>query len=310
MHILLPGQYPRHEKLISATRDYDRQRISLEELDLSLKENLSGFLALQKDFPYVSPGLFNWQDLLRPFADIVTNTHPGTLTRFYETNIFWRILDFGLNAEIDEERMERWLENYFFGRGVLSKEAPLVFTLPFLYLFKDFSHGISLEKIALLLESLSRKLSSFPNKLLCFFEPTIGWRTISKEEKAIGKSLLEKIKGSCAAPVYIYSSFFSIEQELDFLFSLPVDGIGVDFYANSISGIMKNFPRGKALLAGIINTETTLIESQGLIEEFLKMIHPYISEEKVILTSNSPAELLPRVVMDIKVKNLQEIVFD
>src|SRR5437868_1730340 len=109
MHILLPGQYPRHEKLISATRDFDHQRISLEDLNLALKKNLIEFITLQKNFPYVSPGLFHWQDLIRPFAEIVRGTHLGTLTRFYETNSFWRILEFGVNAEIDEHKMENWL---------------------------------------------------------------------------------------------------------------------------------------------------------------------------------------------------------
>ena len=52
MNILLPGQYPRSEKLIQATRDFERKRLSLDELQRVEKEDAELFLVLQKDLAY------------------------------------------------------------------------------------------------------------------------------------------------------------------------------------------------------------------------------------------------------------------
>lgn len=308
MKILLPGQYPRSEKLVAATRDYDRKRVSAEVLEKAQHEDVQSFKELQKNLPYLSPGLFNFQDLLRPIADIVDNCRPGTLTRFFETNTFWHLLEFEGKPSFNESKSDKWIEKYFLGQGAFSKESPIVFTLPFIYLFKEFSTGISIENIANLLEILAKKLLSLPGKTLCFCEPTLGWRPLSNEEKKAGISLLENIKKSVKGPVYIYGFFFSLEKEKDFFYSLPADGYGIDFYANSISGMLDKFPKEKTLLAGILNTDSTLIEKKKSIDEFRQILQSLVPEERVFLTPSGPAELLPRTIMDKKVKNIKEII--
>jgi len=307
MNILLPGQYPRSEKLIAATRDYDRNRISLSELNRQIKEDVSDFKALQKGLPYLSQGLFQWQDLLRPFIHILNGAYAESLTRFYETNTFWRLLEVEGKPSINEAKIDDWIDTYFFGSSSFAKTDPMVFTLPFLYLFKDHSRGIPLETIADLLEKIAKKLVAFPNKSLCFFEPSFGWRKISEEEKKLGKSLLEEIKKSSDAQVFLTTFFFPIDSELEFIFSLPVDGIGIDFYVNSTS-CLKKFPKEKKLLAGVLNTESTLLESNESIRSIIEMLRGYIPDDKVFFIPNGPAELLPRDIMDKKVKNLKEII--
>ena len=308
MNILLPGQYPRSEALIAATRNYDRKRLSLDDLEQVYREDLHLFKEVQKGFPYLSPGLSHWQDLMRPFTEILTHTRAGTLTRFYETNTFWRMLEGSEETQIDESKLEDWVETYFLGQGAFSSEDPLVFTLPFLFVFKDFSRGISYERIAGILERIASRLLALPNKLLCFMEPIFGWRQLSEEERTLGRILLERLKAKAPSQIFLCSYFFSIEQDLDYLYSLPVDGLGIDFYNNSVAAVLPNFPKDKILLAGIINTESTLIESKKNIDEFVQMLSAYLPEQRVYFTPNGPAELLPRMVMDEKIKNLQEII--
>ncbi len=304
MKILLPGKYPMSEKLIAAERDFVRNRISKSSLDQQINEDVGLFKELQNGLPYASTGLFQWKDLLRPFADIIENSHAESLSRFYETNTFWRTLEVDRQLKFSFSESDAWLDKYFFESPIYDQNEHILFTLPFLYLFKDYSSGISLENIAQILLSTAEKLLSFPNKSLCFFEPTFGWRNISDEEKKFGRALLEKLKKRSDAPIFLTTFFYPIEQEKEFLFSLPVDGIGIDFYINPLT-CLKSFPKDKKILAGIINTQSTLLESNENMKSFGDMLRQYIPEDQVYLIPNGPAELLPREIMDKKVKNLK-----
>lgn len=308
MNILLPGQYPRSEKLVAATRDYDRKRISQKEFDHIRKEDMENFKQLQNGLPYYSTGLFNWQDLMRPFADLVEHAKAESLSRFFETNTFWRLLELEGKFKIKEEKLDDWVKTYFFGEGSFSYDTPMVFTLPFLYLFKEYSQGMTYDDIAILLGKVCEKLSSFPNKLIVFSEPTFGWKKLSQEEMQKGRDFLQRLKKNSSTPLFLNTYFFSIEHEIDSILSLPVDGVGIDFYANSLAKTVKKFPENKTLLAGIINTQSTLFESENNIHNFLQEVSQYLPEQRVFLTYNGPAELLPRAIMDQKVNNLQEII--
>lgn len=306
MNILLTGQYPRSEALVSASRDFDRNRLSLQDLEMQQAEDEKQLRALQWGFPFITPGLFNRQDLIRPFKDLLPGSQAESLKRFFETNSFWRVLE-APSPKIDKNLLDEWIKRYFLANGKLSKEDPLILTLPFLFLFKEYSEGLSLEQISVILEAVIEKFNEFPNALICFAEPSLGWKPLTEQEKVIGKAFLEKVKKITNHPTYLYSYFFPIDKELDYLYSLPVDGFGIDFYSNPIASVLKKFPKDKTLLAGVINTESTLIESQKNIESFIHMINEDLPQVDIYFTPSGPAELLPRSVMDKKIQNLQEI---
>lgn len=306
MNILLPGQYPRSEALVAASRDLDRKRITPAEFEDVLIKDIASFKSLQSNFPYASTGQFEWQDLVRPFADLL-GAEVGTLKRFYETNTFWKTLEFTQTPIIANTTLDMWIQNYFFGKNLYKSDDHLVFTLPFIFLFKEFSQGISIDQIAEVIFIAGQKLASYPNKVICFVEPSFGWTSLSKEEKKVAEDLLKKIRKETKTPLYIYTCFFPVERQLDYLYSLPVDGIGIDFYANSLQHILKAFPKDKTLLAGIINTQSTLIDPKNGLEIFLEHALKHINKDKIFITPNAPAELLPRIIMDKKIKHVQEV---
>jgi len=308
MKIILPGQYPRSEKLIAATRDIERKRISFSEMEKIRSDDYAQLKELQAGFPFYSTGLFNWQDLIRPFSECVDASQEGVLTRFFETNTFWKLLDVKGEGHLDENKFEELLERYFFGEGLYKREAPLLFTLPFIFLFQTFSRGLTLEKIAVILEKAALKLLVDPNKALCFYEPNFGWKSFSEEEKKIARTLIERIKKRTQGSLYIYSTFYSIQAERKFFYSLPVDGFGIDFYANSIADCMTDFPKDKTLLAGIIHTTSTRIEAEETVADFMKMLFDFIPKEQVMISASGPSELLPRSVMDKKITNMKRII--
>ena len=282
MNILLPGQYPRSERLIAASRDFDRGRVTEKELEEVRKKDFKDIVHIQKGLPYHNPGLFHWQDLIRPFGELIENTHSESLNRFFETNTFWKLLELKGDFRIKEEIIDKWVEQHFFAQGMLHKDAKLIFTLPFVYLFQEFSRGISLDQIVKVLETAGKALGKYPNKIICFYEPSFGWKPISHDESKAAVHLLENLKKHTESPIYITTSFFPLKGLWKQLYELPADGYGIDMYANSFHAAMQTFPKDKTLLAGFINTSSTLIEKDDVCHTFIKQLTDHLAAGKVI----------------------------
>ena len=87
-----PGIYARSEELVQATRDLDRGRATEEAVAAQQDADLRAFLYAQREagLDYFSDGLLNWQDIFRPFDAAAEGLRPGPLTRFLNTNTFYR----------------------------------------------------------------------------------------------------------------------------------------------------------------------------------------------------------------------------
>lgn len=308
MNILIPGQYPRSENLISATREFDRQRQSAKDVQIALQDDVSALKCLQWGLPFLTTGLFNWQDLIRPFADLIEGAQAESLKRFYETNSFWRLLESPEKCVMNSIDLQAWFKTYFLAEGAFQKDDPIIINLPFPFLFREYSKNLTLNQISSLLETTFPLIGDCPNAIVCLIEPSFGWKPLTDADKEFGKVFTDTLRKAIPNTIFLSTYFFSIESEIDFIYGLPVDGYGIDFYNNSISKMLKNFPVNKTLLAGVLNTESTLIESASNISQFIEMLHSVIPLQQIFFTPNGPAELLPRAIMDAKVKNLQEVV--
>jgi hypothetical protein len=305
MDVLLPGILPRSEGLVRATRDFGRGRIERRELEEARRADAEGLRRLQEGLPRVSPGLLAWGDLLRPFSDLVPGCAVDGLARFFETNTFWRTLEFPAGAAVDGSRLDEWLARYFLADGLFEKEEGLVFTLPFPFVFCDYSRGLDLPRISDLLLAAAEPLVKLPNKVLCLFEPGFGYRDFGDEERRVGTEFVGRLKALSGTPVYVVSAFFPLGGDLDYFFGLPADGFGVDLYANPLDDVLDRLPDGKALLAGVLNTGSTLVEAPEMLREVMGRLRDALPEDDVHLTPNGPAELLPRAVLEAKVSNLR-----
>lgn len=294
MSIVTWGQYPRSESLVQATRDWDRNRINDRELSKIQESDRNSLSALQKDFPYISTGQFHWDDLLRPLMELSPDLCEGPLLRFFETNTFWRKIEVHGKPQLDTSKISKWFSQYF--PNSISKRS--IYTFPFYFLFQTFCPKLSLDFFIPLFETL-------PEGLLLFIEPVIGWRKISHHERENAMRFAHTLKKKIPFPIALVTTFHTVKNELDFLFRLPFDGIGIDFYNNTIESILPTFPKEKFLMAGILNTESTSIESSESIRLFQQQIKAFIPPEKVFYTHSGPAELLPRAIMDKKIRNLK-----
>lgn len=296
MSIIIWGQYPRSESLVQATRDWDRKRIDAKKFAKIQEQDRQALIALQENFQYISTGQIHWDDLMRPFIELSPNFIEGPLIRFFETNTFWRQLDIKGNPKLDISKIPDWISKYF--PYNIPKRS--VYTFPFCFLFQTFCKTLSLDFFFPLFQQI-------PEGLLLFIEPAIGWRKISQDEKQKAVQFVSDLKKKIRLPIALMTTFHNIENDLDFLFELPVNGIGIDFYNNSIDSVLPDFPKDKFLISGILNTESTSLESDKSIRLFQNRIRTYLPQEKVFYTHSGPAELLPRAIMDKKIRNLKGV---
>lgn len=293
MSIILWGQYPRSEQLVQATRDWDRKRIDSEALQKIQANDRKELMKLQEGFHYLSTGQFHWEDLIRPLTHLSSTFSSGALTRFFETNTFWRTIEG--DGEIDLKKTSDWIEDYF--PQIIPDKT--LYSFPFWFLFQHFSSGLLLDAFIPLFEHL-------PKGLLVFIEPCIGWQPISKSDKQQARNFLERLKKQVESPIVLATISQNIGKELDDLYSLPVDGIAIDFYRNAIEDVLPTFPKDKLLIAGIIDTDSALLEEKEILLQFKQQAETYIPKENLYFSYNAQAELLPRKVMDAKVRNLRE----
>src|SRR2546425_572725 len=104
-----PGIFPRSEQLVQATRDLDRGRTSQEAVDEQVERDLAELVSVQQQagLNLLTDGMLRWQDLFRPLLEASEGLETGALTRFLDTNTFYRALQATpapptLSAPLDE----------------------------------------------------------------------------------------------------------------------------------------------------------------------------------------------------------------
>jgi 5-methyltetrahydropteroyltriglutamate--homocysteine methyltransferase len=87
-----PGIYPRSDALVQATRDLDRGRVTQAAVDEQLERDFRELVAVQEQagLALLSDGMLAWQDLFRPLAGRSDGLDARPLTRFLDTNTFYR----------------------------------------------------------------------------------------------------------------------------------------------------------------------------------------------------------------------------
>ena len=122
-----PGIYARSEELVQVTRDLDRGRATEEAVAAQQDADLRAFLYAQREagLDYFSDGLLNWQDIFRPFDTAAEGLRPGPLTRFLDTNTFYR----APAVEMERPKLVEPLAEPFFRIGDLPRNQ-WVTTLP------------------------------------------------------------------------------------------------------------------------------------------------------------------------------------
>lgn len=294
-----PGIYARSEELVQATRDLERKRTTEKEVERRREEDLGRLLEAQREagLDYVSDGLLVWQDIFRPFAEASEGIEPGPLTRFLNTNTFFRAPS---PAGGRVHLAEPLGEPYF-----AFSELPAggwVATLPSPHSFAALSTGgIEAEEIAAnVIGPQIRHLAQRGCALVVLQEAALFGGNVDVSPLSRALDALES-----PLPLALQLPFGDAGEVLGELVELDVTAIGVDFYATDVEALPRPFP--KTLLAGVIDSRNSLLEKPQEIARFAAELLGELEEgAELHLVPNGDLQFVPEKIARQKLALLGE----
>jgi 5-methyltetrahydropteroyltriglutamate--homocysteine methyltransferase len=252
MKAYAPGIYPRSEALVQATRDLDRGRASAEDVERRRAADLDALITAESEagFDLLSDGMLAWQDLFRPLVDASEGLEAGALTRFLDTNTFFRA-----PHATGAPRLSRPLS----ADAVADLDGPRLVTLPSPYAFGEAA-GIDPREVAA--SVLAPAIEAVDADLLVLAEPFLARRP-EADVADLGDALAQlRARGTLVLQLTFGDASLLLERLAD----LPVDGIGVDFYLTPFEAVPEGFP--KLLLAGVVDARSSEVEDPAGLASF------------------------------------------
>jgi 5-methyltetrahydropteroyltriglutamate--homocysteine methyltransferase len=293
----LTGAFPRSEALVGATRDLDRGRTTPEAVESLFARSEEHVIALERRLGLVptTGGLLRWADLFRPIAETWSGFTVGPLTRWFETNTFFRqpILHH------PPERVAGALAARLPG-AARSEGAPAKAILPGPYTFAGLLENRSGETNEALVHRLGRLLAAEVTELkglgyaaFQFQEPLLVVDVPSgpRAESVVAayRSIADAAKDT---PTTIWTYFGDAGPALPLLGRVPVGTIGIDL-AETEPEELARFPEGRGLGLGVIDPRTSLPEDPTAVVDIVRRALALTSPASVTLGPGGPLDLLP-----------------
>jgi 5-methyltetrahydropteroyltriglutamate--homocysteine methyltransferase len=251
------GIYPRSEALIQATRDLDRGRTTPQALEEQLERDLRELVAAQEaaGLDLLTDGLLEAQDLFRPLAEASEGLDARPLTRFLDTNTFYRAV-----LVAGEVRLRRPLPapDLPAGRWLATLPAPSALAR---------AAGGAPSPEALAADVLAPQIEFYAGAgcaLVVLVDPFLA-RGGEPQEALSGLKELPR-----GVPLLLQLPFGDAAGALDGLADAPVHAIGVDFYATALDSIPDGYPL--EIAAGVIDSRSSAVESPGEIQSFSQQL--------------------------------------
>ena len=286
MQAFAPGIYPRSEAHVQATRDLDRGRTSAEAVDEQVRRDLDEVVRVQQEagLDLLADGMLRWQDLFRPLLEGSDGLEPGPLTRFLDTNSFYR----APTATSGEPRLPQPLDE----RYVAPLPGARIVTLPSPY---ALALGTGIPAKVLATAVLKPQLDALDAELVVLSEPFLA------RDGAGGlEGLRDALEALAGGPPLALQVTFGDARDLlrNGLAELPVEGIGVDFYATHAIDLPRGFD--KLLLAGVVDARSSALEDPREIAEFVEGL----GVERVALVPNGDLQYVSEPIARQKLARL------
>ena len=275
-----PGIYPRSEALVQATRDLDRGRTTQAAVGEQVERDLAELVSAQQaaGVDLLADGMLRWQDHFRPLLEAADGLETGALTRFLDTNTFYRA-----PKATGEPRLSQPLD----GRYVAPLPGPRLVTLPSPY---ALAHGTEVSPKTLAESVLKPALDGLDVELVVLAEPFDP----SLDELAEALDVLAGV-----SPLALWLEFHDAGPALERgVAELPVEGIGIDFYATHVEALPAGFD--KLLLAGVIDARSSVPEEPREIAAFLERL----DVERIALVPNGDLQYVSQPVAQEKLARL------
>jgi 5-methyltetrahydropteroyltriglutamate--homocysteine methyltransferase len=285
------GIYPRSEALVQATRDLDRGRTTAEAVEEQRGADVQALVAAQEEagLDLLTDGLLAWQDLFRPLAERSDGVTARPLTRFLDTNTFYRALLVDAAPRLREPIPAPGLPP---GRWLATLPAPTA--LGRAARGAASSRAFAADVLAPQIEADAQAGCA----LVVLVDPFLARE--GGVEEAIA-SLGELPDG---VPLALHLPFGDASGVLDALADAPVSAVGIDFYATSLDAVPDGFP--KELAAGIIDVRSSALENPDELAAFAETLLER-NPAGVALTVNGDLQFVPEPVAREKVLRLGRV---
>jgi 5-methyltetrahydropteroyltriglutamate--homocysteine methyltransferase len=283
-----PGIYPRSEALVQATRDLDRGRTTAAEVEKQRQADARALVAAQEEagLDLLTDGLLDWQDLFRPLAERSDGFTARPLTRFLDTNTFYRALLVDGPPRLREPIPAPELPA---GRWLATLPAPSA-------LARAARGAASAEAFAA--DVLAAQIEADAQAgcaLVVLVDPFLARE--GGVEEAI--SSLRELPGDI--PLALHLPFGDASGILDALADAPVSAVGVDFYATSLDAVPDGYP--KELVAGVVDVRSSALENPDELAAFAEALLER-NPAGVALTVNGDLQFVPDSVAREKLVRL------
>lgn len=290
MQAFAPGICPRSEALVQATRDLDRRRTTHEAVAEQIERDRDELLAVQRQvgLDLLTDGMLTWQDLFRPVLEAVDGLEPGALTRFLDTNTFYRAPHATtavpkLSAPLDE-------------RYIPPLPGPRVVTLPSPL---ALSAVTDVEARTIATGVLKPQLDALDADLVVLSEPFLA-RGKPGGVAELASALEPLADGRKLALWLTFADALGPLEEG--IAELPVDAIGIDFYATHVADVPKGFD--KLLLAGIVDARSSTLEDPRELAAFAERLRDEREVAQLALVPNGDLQFVAEPVAREKLRRL------
>jgi 5-methyltetrahydropteroyltriglutamate--homocysteine methyltransferase len=296
LHTGFTGPFPRPEVLVQATRDLDRGRTTPEAVDELFHAAEAEVVALEERLgvDHVTGGYLRWADLFRPFAETWGGFTVGPVTRWFETNTFYR-------QPILHAPPER-VPGAITGRRPIPAHAPgrTKVILPGPYTFVQSLENRSGETPEALTYRLGRLLAEEVHDLaehgisvVQFQEPSLVVDPPhGAHAEAVVAAYQSIAKANPRTTTILWTYFAGASDALPLLARLPVAVVGVDLAETEASEV-RGLGERQGLGLGCIDPRTTLPENPNEVTHLVREITTRLHPPSLWLGAGGPLDLLP-----------------
>jgi 5-methyltetrahydropteroyltriglutamate--homocysteine methyltransferase len=288
LQAFIPGLYARSEALVQATRDLDRGRTTAEAVEEQVERDEAELVAAQQEagLDLLADGMLRWQDHFRPLLEAADGLETGALTRFLDTNTFYRAPKTTTTTPtLGEPLGERYVPPLQ-GRRLVTFPSP-----------SALAKGTGLAPQTMAQGVLRPALDGVEAELVVLVEPFLA-----REEASDLDDLAEALEALAGGPkLAVWFTFGDARELLEAgAADLPVEGVGIDFYATHLDDLPEGFP--KLLLAGVLDTRSSLLEDPHELAGFAQQLGE--RAERIALVPNGDLQYVSEPVAREKLKRL------
>ena len=292
----LIGLYPRSEELIQVTRAAARGKASQAEVEAIVRRDTHTIAELQKTagFGYVTDGQLNWQDLFRPFSDLFTGIQPGGVTRWFDNNTFYRKPIITEKPRLRDSNTAR-----YFHSDLLPKDKARKAILPGPVTFAIMSENKTKLSTSDLVDDLAHGIRDLVNVLskagYAFFqfnEPILCQSSVKGDDLKLAANALDTCAKGVGRTTCLQTYFGDASRIISSLLDLPVDYVGLDFYATPVEPLLDvDFTKG--LACGCLDGRNSLLESPTELIQFIGRVKEGLEPKSLFICPNCDLEYLP-----------------